>query len=330
MKSVTETVDAYPDEDSSIRIERNEQLLFAKPGPPVSKFLQEYPLLEVIHFDTEFTPSEFAPPRDVYSSEHVRIEWQKMSQRQPFYHRNADVDEISFHVSGQRTLMTERGSVDLRDGDFARIPVFTAHDNYGVEDVHLIFYLTAPAKEQVKPSRQTKPKMPPFSGWEPKQITEVITECLGTPGCDRAHSLVDEEMILNAAWKGDMEPINVINGYEATGTGGDTEWLYKSEIVWLGSTTLTAADGGTYRRHRRADEIQCQVKGMRTLITQRGTVKLQEGDFVSIPLGTAFTSVVEGESTHLSVLTRIPAEAKAQIDRIAEETTWEKIEKLRA
>ena len=320
MKSVTEIVDAYPENETLMHIERDEKLLFAKPGPPVSKFLQDYPLLEVIHFDSEYSTSAFAPPRDVYSSEHVRIEWQKMNQRQPFYHRNADVDEISFHICGKRTLMSERGSVDLHPGDFARIPVFTAHDNYGIEDVHLIFYLTAPAEEQARPSRQTEFKIPPFPNWSPKQITEVITECLGTPGCDRAHSLVDENMILNAASNSKIAPINVINAYEASSASSETQWLYKSKLVWLGSTTLRETDGETYRRHRRADEIQCQIKGSRTLITQRGSVVLEPGDFVSIPLGTAFTSVPKGESTHLSVLTRIPAEPKAVIDRTAEET----------
>jgi hypothetical protein len=55
MATVTEIVDAYPIEDWSVRIERDERLLFAKPGSPVSKFLQEYPLLQVYHFGTEYT-----------------------------------------------------------------------------------------------------------------------------------------------------------------------------------------------------------------------------------------------------------------------------------
>ena len=328
MSIVTEIVDAYPSDDQVLRLERNEQLLFAKPGPPVSNFLQKYPLLDVIHFPTKYTPSEFAPPRNVYSSEHIRVEWQKMSQRQPFYHRNADVDEISFHLTGSRTLLTERGSVDLKAGDFARIPVYTAHDNRGLDDVHLIFYLTTPAPEQVTPSRKTEMKMPPFDGWQPRQVAEVVTECLGTPGCDRMNSLVDEEMILKTASTGTLEPINIVNVYDLNDSSTETIWIYKSAMVWLGSTTLPGGKERFYYRHRRADEIQCQVKGTRILITQRGTIELEPGDFVTIPLGTAFTSVVNSESTHLSVLSRLPVEPKASIAKTAKETTREMVQTL--
>jgi uncharacterized cupin superfamily protein len=251
-----------------------------------------------------------------------------MNGRQPFYHRNLDVDEISFHVSGERTLITELGSVDLQRGDFARIPVFTAHDNYGVDDVHLIFYFTAPMQEQVEPSRLSHPKMPPFAGWEAQQITEVITECLGTPGCDKAYSLVDEGLLLQHAFECGEDRINVVNASEFGEMSNETKWLYKSELVWLGSTSISGNDSRTYRRHRRADEIQYQVKGSRTLITQRGMITLEPGDFISIPMGVAFTSYVEGESTHLSVLTRYSTDPKAKATKTAEHTRWDALKQL--
>ena len=325
----TEVIDAYPYGQPEFRIQRDEQLLFTKPGPPASKIVREYPLLETINFPTKYVPAQFSPPKDVYQNEQVRIEWQQMNQRQPFYHRNTDVDEISFHLSGERTLMTERGSVDLQPGDFARIPVFTAHDNFGVDDVHLIFYLTAPSTETVRASRTTAFKMPPFDGWKSKPVAEVITECLGAIGCDRAYSMVDENLILSTAAKGDLDPINVINAYGADLSTGATHWIYKSEIVWLGSTTMFAASQDGYRRHRRADEIQCQVRGRRTLVTQRGTINMDPGDFVNIPLGTAFMSLAEEESTHLSVLTRFPAEPKVEATKTAEPTSWEMLQKTR-
>lgn len=326
---VTEIVDAYPGTEPELRLERNEQLLFTKPGPPASKIVQEYPLLQAIHTPTIYVPAQFSPPKDIFSSEHIRIEWQQMNQRQPFYHRNADVDEISFHISGERTLMTERGSVDLQPGDFARIPVFTAHDNAGIADVHLIFYLTAPAHQVVEPARQAEFKMPPFKGWESRPIAEVITECLGTPGCDRGYSMVDEDLLLNAFPKNGLDPINIVNAYDSQSALGATQWLYKSEMAWLGSTNLSPNSEHVYRRHRRADEIQCQVHGTRLLVTQRGTIRLEPGDFINIPVGTAFTSIVEAESTHLSVLTRIPAEPKVPASKTAEQTTPETLQNIR-
>jgi hypothetical protein len=57
----------------------------------------------------------------VFESEHVHIEWQKMNFRQPFYPRNVGVDEIGYHISGERTLITEKGTVDLQVGDFTQI-----------------------------------------------------------------------------------------------------------------------------------------------------------------------------------------------------------------
>ena len=219
MTTVTESVDAYPIQDWTLRVERDEKLLFSKPSPPVSKFLTEHQPLQVYHFETEYTPAAFAPPRDVFDSPNVRVEWQKMDGRQPFYHRNLDVDEISFHVSGERTLMTELGSVDLKHGDFARIPVYTSHDNHGKTDVHLIFYFTAPMKQQAKTSRIAEPKVPPFEGWKPQHVSELVTECLGAVGCDKAIQMVDESLIMQRGFETGIDQIKVVNAYECTEPG---------------------------------------------------------------------------------------------------------------
>jgi mannose-6-phosphate isomerase-like protein (cupin superfamily) len=323
---VTELIDSFPIGDTVRRIQRNEELLLTKPEPGVMKLWRDYDLLRAISFPTKYVPSKFAPPVDVYDSDQLRIEWQKMDFRQPFYHRNADVDEISYHISGKRTLMTEKGSVDLDNGDFARIPVTVAHDNHGVQDVHLIFYLIGPVAECVPPTRTANCTIPPFPGWKANPaITEMMTECLGSPGCDRSVSLADETMLLETA-KTDLDHINVLRA--STGST-ETQWLYKSDLVWLGSTTLASASGEVYRRHRSAEEIQCQVQGRRTLVTQRGTIELEAGDFVSIPLGTAFTDIVHEESTHISVLTRWPAKPKSEYSKVASPTSIENVRALR-
>lgn len=145
-----------------------------------------------------------------------------------------DLFKISYHVSRERTLITEKGSVDLRVGDFARIPVAVAHDNRGSDDVHLLFYIPAPVTECIPPTRTTEYTVQPLPGWEPGVITEIMTECLGAMGCDVCVSLTDEKMLSDTA-KTDLVPITVLRPSRSSAT----EWLYKSELVWLGSTTLT-------------------------------------------------------------------------------------------
>ena len=328
MPILTELIDAYPVNDTVLSVQRDEDLLLSNPPPGAMKMWRDYAPLTAFNFPMVYFDSAFAPPLDVYASDHVRVEWQKMAGRQPFYHRNADVDEISYHVSGERTLVTERGSVGLQTGDFARIPVGVAHDNRGVEDVHLIFYIPAPVTECVEPSRTTSYKMPPFEGWQAnRRATEMMTECLGARGCDIAVSLTDEQMLLDAAKAKDNTPIAVLRGESQS---NETDWLYRSESVWLGSTTLRGSRREVYRKHRRADEIQCQVKGRRTLVTQRGCLELEAGDWVCIPLGTAFTDFArDGSSTHVSVLTRWPAEAKKEGTKTANETSPALVKQLR-
>lgn len=122
MPIVTELLDAYPLDEDVLEIKRDEELLLTKPEMKFAK-LTDYKPLQVIHFPTEYVAQAFAPPRGVYESDHLRVEWQQMKGRQPFYHRNADVDELSYQVSGPRTTMTEYGTVEMRPGLFSRIPV---------------------------------------------------------------------------------------------------------------------------------------------------------------------------------------------------------------
>jgi hypothetical protein len=87
---------------------------------------------------------------------------------------------------------------------------------------------------------------------------------------------------------------------QAEGKQGGTEWTYKAKDVWVGSTKVTSGDPIVYRRHRQAEEIQCQILGTRTLITQRGLIELEPGEF-NVPDGVAFTDTTPSESTHITI-----------------------------
>ncbi|KAL2424488.1 hypothetical protein ABEF95_011026 [Exophiala dermatitidis] len=354
---ITEHLDKFPyaeDKEAShpiLSIRRDEALLFEHPTLKGIKLLDHRPL-EVVHFPLEFSPQQFAPPRGIYESDFLRVEWQQMNSfRQPFYHRNADVDELSYQVCGERTLMTEYGTVELRPGDFSRIPVRVAHDNFGRQGIHLLFYIPAPVQECVKVNRTAEYKIPPFDGWQAATVTEVMTNCLGGPECDIAAAKADEMLLLkHSETIGERDYINVLR---SDGADSDTDtsdhgplWLYKSADVWIGSTRTKRpkgdhvngngvgngnGSGQVYRRHSRVEEIQCQITGSRTLITQRGIVQLNPGDFVNIPVGVAFTDHVDGgeESHHISILTRHPCPPKAQVVRQASPATWEAVMGIR-
>ena len=123
----------------------------------------------------------------------------------------------------------------------------------------------------------------------------------------------------------EREMLKVLRAREKS-EDGEYEWTYKSKDVWLGLVEYRARNKvDVYRRHRRAEEIQCQIRGRRTLVSQRGTVDLQPGDFVSIPMGVAFKDVVNEQSSHLVVLTRFPAEPKGPVVKTAAPTEWQKV-----
>ena len=56
------------------------------------------------------------------------------------------------------------GTIDVRAGDFSMIPVGVAHDNRGVDDVHLIFYISAPVTECKQQERVSEYWSVPFDG----------------------------------------------------------------------------------------------------------------------------------------------------------------------
>ncbi|EJM34494.1 hypothetical protein PMI26_05701 [Pseudomonas sp. GM33] len=328
MSVVREIIDSFPLREDTQFVARKEALLFQGPEIQTMKLWTDHELLKVIHFPPVFSPEAFSPPRCVFEGSHLRVEWQKLSGRGMVYHRNVDCDELSFQIYGERTLFTELGTVELAPGDFSRIPVGISHDNFGREETHVLFYVTAPVTECEDPVRASEKIIPPYTGWPAcasGAYGEVITQELGAVGTDVAAYLVDEELLL----QGDPHDERSIQVLRADDTTCETIWLYRSDLVWIGSTTLKSEDGRTYRRHLCATEIQYQVSGQRTLVTQRGTVTLLPGDFIEIPQGCAFTSIAGEESKHISVLSALPTPTTAKHSRQAEPSSVEFLEAKR-
>ncbi|KAH6651543.1 hypothetical protein BKA67DRAFT_692833 [Truncatella angustata] len=316
MSMITEILDAWSGADNVRVIPRQEDLLLQSPPESAMKMWRDYAPLTVTHFPLHYIPAKFAPPRDISGGKGLRLEWQQMNARQPFYHRNSDVDEMSYQVSGDRPLMTELGIVELSPGDFSRIPVVAEVGQVTVQS-------------EVK-------KDGPFPGWEkatPAAI-EMMTECLGAKGCDVAVSMIDEDILLHHAPSsaGNNNKLFVQRAAAAAITGDepqDPEWVYKSAKIWVGNVKLSKATGKVYNRHHRADAIHCQTKGTRMLVTQRGLVKLQPGDFISIPKGCAYTSLCKYYSEHLVILTSEDAPMESEISKEAKIVPLEEIEAMR-
>ena len=294
MDLVEEELLVFPFESPGRLLQRREALLLAEPlrGPGPAR---SYAMLPVAHFPTRYEPGPFAPPRGVVETEHVRVEWQKMDARQPFYHRNCGVDELSYQVDGERTVMTEWGSLDVAPGDFTRLPDGVAHDNFGRRDIHLLFYVPGPARQLLPSVRRAEARLPPFPGWQAAPINELVTQGLAGPGQDQAMSPIDEQLLLeHAASHGDrLEVLLPDPQFEGT------TWVYRTADFMLGRVHAAASAGTRYFRHVNACEMQYQLVGKRMLLTQRGSVELAPGDVICIPRGVAFTSVHTDASSHL-------------------------------
>lgn len=276
--------------DEPIRtIERDEHLLLAPPHPSRLriKLWRDHPPLSVVHYPQSYEAQPFAPPRGVYENDEIRVEWQTMDNRQPFYHRNCDVDEICYQIAGDRTLMTELGVIEHRPGELSRLPRGVAHDNYGRKESHLLFYIPAPVEELVEGVRTSEAVMPPYPGWQAGDVNEAVTECMGAPGHDIAVFPADETCLLDQVHQ-TKDRLQVLRA----GDGPGTTWLYRSKSARLGIVRIrVGSDGRRYRRTLDADEIQYQITGRRTIVTQRGIVELAPGDFIRVPLGIAHSSV---------------------------------------
>ncbi len=284
-------------------LRRREALLLEPPLEGTRKRFRDHPPLQVVHFPPSFVDMPFGHPRGVYESERIRLEWQTMpNHRQPFYHRGTGTDEMSYQVDGRRVLMTDLGSVELHPGDFTRLAEGVAHDNYGMGDIHILFYIPSPVSDRLAAYRTAELAIPPFEGWTPQVMNEQISEGLGGPGTDIAGMQIDEELLLRHAETTD-ERLQILRP-DPTAQG--TTWVYQSASVLIGRTCQASSDGRTYVRHLDVDEIQYQISGTRTLVSQRGVIDIEPGDFVSIPRGCAFTSIHAEPSAQLTLCSRHP------------------------
>ncbi|MEV0219804.1 hypothetical protein [Streptomyces sp. NPDC050704] len=306
---------------------RDEHLLLSPPHPSKvpMKLWDEQPPLTVVHYPQEYRAEVFAPPRGVYESDEIRVEWQKLDGRQPFYHRNCDVDELSYQIAGERTLMTELGVVEHRSGEFSRIPRGVAHDNYGRAGSHLLFYIPAPVAELVPAQRESQAVFPPFPGWQPAPANEAVSWNLGTPGRDITLFGVDEQQLLEHVHSDDRR-LQVLSPDRAQ----HTTWLYGTDRVRIGLVTTAPGGERRYRRTLDADEIQYQANGHRTLITQQGVIDLEPGDFVRIPLGVSHTDVATEAGDYVSLLSRSEVPQVAKTSRTADQYSPERLAALDA
>lgn len=315
MNVVTEVINGRPFDLHERMIQRDETALFTPVPPQAQKFLgTELSPLEVCTFPVIFAPMPFARPRGVFEGPALRLEWQTLNGRQPFYHRNADVDEIGYQICGERALITECGTIQFERGQFSRIPVGVAHDNYCVDDIHLIFYMHGPAKPGLEPVGHGEHRAPPFAGWEAKPAIDAMTNAMGGPGGAISYSMADEQLIIDAA----RDCTDLLEILEPSGPAGEVEWVYRAPKVWIGHTRLKPMAERRYQRSICAEEIQFQAEGVRTILSQRGVVTLSPGDFVTIPRGCSYTNVVEGPSTHLSLLVTEPTPPVERPNRAAD------------
>jgi mannose-6-phosphate isomerase-like protein (cupin superfamily) len=322
MGIVTEVLAVIGSDEPLRTIERDEDLLLSPPHPsslPV-KLWSDHEPLAVVHFPQEYRAQPFAAPRGLYESDQLRVEWQTMDNRQPFYHRNCDVEEIGYQIAGERTLMTELGTVEHRPGEFSRIPRGVGHDNYGRKESHLLFYSPAPVAEEAPAERTSEVIVPPFPGWQAAPANEAVTQCMGTPGHDITVFPLDEALLLGQAHQ-EKERLIVLRG---TAVPGHT-WLYRSASFRLGTVRLAPSPGTAYYRTLDADEIQYQASGRRILVSQRGIIELGPGDLVRIPLGVAHTSICTGETEYIRLLTDRELPQVASTSRTADPYTSDRL-----
>ncbi|XPP27384.1 MAG: hypothetical protein ACNYNX_04145 [Leucobacter sp.] len=327
MSQITERFDVFPFDAEPHREFKRDELSLLSPAIPSAPGVEWDPIppLKVAHFDQAFQDKVFAPPRILWEGDHGRIEWQQMNFRQPMYHRNLDVDELAYQIAGDRTLMTEFGTTELVPGDFVRIPVGVAHDNWGRRESHILWYFPAPIEDVAPVVRHSEALFPPFEGWEPATVNEVHTDCLGGRHCDTAVQLSDEMLLLEQVHS-ESERLQVMHPEPVP---NETEWVWKGADHWVGLVRITDSDGRVYTRHRNADEVQYQVSGTRLLISANGVVEMKPGTFVHLPVGVAYASIVSGDSRHLATVSRYKLDSVYEGATDSEKWSLEQIDEYR-
>jgi mannose-6-phosphate isomerase-like protein (cupin superfamily) len=108
-------------------------ITFRRPSRPVDAEVQGAPPLRKWNlFDPALAPSNQniaeGTPMPLLVGDGVRVEVSKRTKEEmPFWHRNADYDEVILCVSGQIHWETELGELTLNPGELFRIPKGVAH-----------------------------------------------------------------------------------------------------------------------------------------------------------------------------------------------------------
>ena len=169
-------------------------------------------------------------------------------------------------------------------------------------------------------------RIPPFPSSKAAPNNEIVTDCLGGPGHDPiAVASIDEELLLEQAQQ-ETDRIEVLRADIAT---AEICWLYRSKEVMIGHSQSPASDGRKYQRHLDVDEIQYQLDGKRTLITDRGALDLEPGDFVRIPVGVAFASFHNDKSEHISLVSRYPVPQVAPSNQKSRSVSSYEVDQMR-
>lgn len=111
----------------------DQTIVFRRPNPPVEVEVDRgTPLPKWNLFDAALVPTNQnaadGTPLALLAGEGVRVEVSKRTKEDmPFWHRNADYDEVILCISGAIHWETELGDLTLAPGELFRIPKGIAH-----------------------------------------------------------------------------------------------------------------------------------------------------------------------------------------------------------
>jgi mannose-6-phosphate isomerase class I len=133
--------------------------------------------------------------------------------------------------------------------------------------------------------------------------------------------MTDEKLLLSGAAT-DSRKLEVVNA------GEESRCVYSSPLFRMSQASTQRDAGREYRRNLNFDELQIQVRGTRTLVSEVGCVDLVPGDFVRIPAGIAHASI-GGASLSLQVQSAKPLRRRADPAKFGEPRSLEQVEALR-
>lgn len=89
--------------------------------------------------------------------------------------------------------------------------------------------------------------------------------------------------------------------------------LYANEDVIIEAANCDAEQGG-WHRNLGSDEFAFQYKGSRTIRSETGAVRIDEGEMTVIPRGVAHQNVGHGPNIEITIYTRKPLKRLASLD----------------